>query len=257
MSLPGDHAPDRAPRGWHSRGYLPHFDGGETVQVVCFRCPDSLPAAVVAEWRAKLSHMPAEQASQEIRRLSDAYLDRCAGDAVLGQPAVAHVVQGALLHFDAERYRLHAWVVMPNHVHVLVTPVGANGLSEILHSWKSYTASQVNRLLARRGELWQRESFDRYIRDEEHFVAAAEYIESNPVKAGLCSRPEQWPFGSAAARVREGQTGSSAGLRWLTGQAGSLRSQHEASRIAVQARRPACGPRYDSRHPRRPPNAQW
>jgi len=200
-------APEHAARGWHSRGYLPHFDGGETVQAVCFRCADSLPAAVVAEWRAKLRHMPPEQASEELRRLSDAYLDRGAGDAVLRQPAVAHLVQDALLHFDAERYRLHAWAIMPNHVHVLVTPVGANGLSEILHSWKSYTASQVNRLFARRGELWQRESFDRFIRDGEHFAAVTEYIEGNPVKAGLCSRPEHWPFGSAAAKVRQRQGG--------------------------------------------------
>ena len=108
------------------------------------------------------------------------------------------MTERALLHFDEARYRLHAWVVMPNHVHVLITPFEGFTLSTILHSWKSYTAKEANRLLHRNGQFWQEEYFDRYIRTEEHYRRAVEYIESNPVMAGLCKKKEDWPFGSAA-----------------------------------------------------------
>ncbi len=87
---------------------------------------------------------------------------------------------------------------MPNHVHVLITPFEGFTLSVILHSWKSYTAKKANRLLHRRGQFWQEEYFDRYIRTEEHYRRAIEYIELNPVMAGLCKKKEDWPFSSAA-----------------------------------------------------------
>ncbi|MGO8789329.1 MAG: transposase [Terriglobia bacterium] len=86
---------------------------------------------------------------------------------------------------------------MPNHVHALFTPMGGHGLSEILHSWKSYTSNEANRRLGRSGQFWFPEYYDRFIRDEGHFVDAVEYIEMNPVAAGLCLRPEDWPYGSA------------------------------------------------------------
>jgi len=94
---------------------------------------------------------------------------------------------------------------MPNHVHVLFTPTNTHSLADILHSWKSYTTHRANRILNCQGKLWQEESFDRYIRDERHFTAAVEYIEANPVKAGLCVRNEEWEF-SSAARRKAGET---------------------------------------------------
>ncbi|WP_410001713.1 transposase [Singulisphaera sp. GP187] len=87
---------------------------------------------------------------------------------------------------------------MPTHVHVLVTRFQGNTLSQVLHSWKSYTGKVANRLLGQTGRFWQEEYFDRRIRDETHFWIAKRYIEENPVKAGLCHRPEDWMFGSAA-----------------------------------------------------------
>jgi len=98
---------------------------------------------------------------------------------------------------DQQRYRLHAWVVMPNHVHVLVTPLHDYSLSSILHSWKSFTAKEANKLLGRGGAFWLEEYFDRAVRDENHFRRVIEYIDYNPVKAGLCVQPEDWPFTSA------------------------------------------------------------
>ena len=96
---------------------------------------------------------------------------------------------------------------MPNHVHALLTPLPGFELSGILHSWKSFTAKAINRLLDRQGAVWQRESFDRYIRDAHHFGVAVDYIEQNPVAAGLCASEDDWPFSSARRREADDEAG--------------------------------------------------
>jgi REP element-mobilizing transposase RayT len=92
---------------------------------------------------------------------------------------------------------------MPNHVHVVLTPFPNRTGSEILHSWKSYTATTINRLTGRTGQLWQTESFDHVVRNEEALARFIEYVEQNPVVAGLCRRAEDWPFSSARFRGQE------------------------------------------------------
>jgi REP element-mobilizing transposase RayT len=92
---------------------------------------------------------------------------------------------------------------MPNHVHALLTPQPGHDLSRILQSLKSYTANEANKLLGLSGKFWQQESFDRYIRDPEHFVSVVRYIEDNPVKSRLCMSPEDWPYSSARFRIVE------------------------------------------------------
>ncbi|MGE5645668.1 MAG: transposase [Acidobacteriota bacterium] len=93
-------------------------------------------------------------------------------------------------------YRLHAWVVMANHVHVLLTPrVTASKLHQ---SVKGFTARQANELLGRTGEqFWQRESYDRWVRNEQEFQRIVGYIERNPVTAGLVARVEDYRWSSA------------------------------------------------------------
>ena len=86
---------------------------------------------------------------------------------------------------------------MPNHVHVLLRLLNEESLSNVMHSLKSYTAHEANKLLARRGRFWFKESFDRYIRDMNPYRSVVAYIENNPVKAGLCHEAERWQFGSA------------------------------------------------------------
>jgi REP element-mobilizing transposase RayT len=127
-----------------------------------------------------------------------------AADPVLGLPRVARVVEDALLHFQGQRYVLHAWCVMPDHVHVLVTPFEGRPLDTILHSWKSFTANEVNKMLHRAGALWQRESFDHLVRSQEAFEKFIAYIEANPVQASLCSDPSAWSFSSARHRCGVG-----------------------------------------------------
>jgi putative DNA methylase len=195
--------PHESARGWHSRGYLPHFDGGEVAQTVMFRLAGSLPRALLDTWADELQWLPRLRADAELRQRIEEYLDRGIGEALLNAPAVAGMVEEALLYFDGERYRLHAWAIMPNHVHVLVMPLGESALSAILHSWKSFTAKQANRILGREGAFWSADYFDRFVRDERHFAAALSYTEENPVKARLCSRRQDWPFGSARLRVVE------------------------------------------------------
>lgn len=196
--------PTNTSKGWYSRGYLPHFDGGPIPQTLTFRLADSFPKERLDAWNEELVHLPAKEALAERRKRIEAYLDTGAGNAWLADRRIATLVQESLLFFDGERYCLHAWVIMPNHVHVLFTPTDSHSLADILHSWKSYTTHRANRILNRQGKFWQEESFDRYIRDEKHFLAAIDYIESNPVKASLCLSNENWEFSSAARREAGG-----------------------------------------------------
>ena len=124
------------------------------------------------------------------------------GARYLQAPEIAAMVETALYHFDGERYQLLAWVIMPNHVHLLLTPDARHSLGEIMRSLKSYTAHEANRLLGRTGKFWFEDYFDRYIRDADHYATVVRYIENNPVKAGLCSAPEEWRYGSAWWRHR-------------------------------------------------------
>jgi REP element-mobilizing transposase RayT len=188
-------------KGWYSRGYLPHFDSGAVTQMVTFRLANSVPRARVEAWRTQLRLRPAPEIEAELRRRIERYLDRGYGDALLRQPRVAEIVQDTLLHFDGQRYALSAWVVMPNHVHAVITPLPEHSLPEIMHAWKSFTAHEANRVLSRRGAFWHREYFDRFIRDARHFEAAIAYVENNPVSAGLCGTPNEWAFSSARQRV--------------------------------------------------------
>jgi REP element-mobilizing transposase RayT len=172
-------------------------------QTITFRLHDSLPVSQLRQWALELDGLPLRQGEAERRRLIEEYLDTGVGAAWLSKPAVAEIVEGAFLHFDGQRYRLHAWVVMPNHVHVLVTPADGNTLSGILHSWKSFTAHKANIALGRTEAFWQEDYWDRFIRTQEHYWAAIAYIEHNPVKAGLCETPERWTYSSARLRHLE------------------------------------------------------
>jgi REP element-mobilizing transposase RayT len=181
-----------APAGWRSRGYLPHLDAPDLVQHVVFRLADSLPVHV----RDELAGAPRDHRVD----LADVALDQGHGRRDLANPMIAELVQRALLRFDGERYSLIGWCVMPNHVHVLIETRPGYRLDRIVHSWKSFTAHQANRVLRRIGAFWAPEYFDRYMRDDTHLAATLAYIEENPVKVGLCQDPIKWSFSSAARR---------------------------------------------------------
>ncbi len=189
--------------GWHSRGYLPHFNGDEIPQTVTFRLADSLPLRVIKRWKEELRKNSMESLHSILRKRIECYLDQGCGSCALRNTSVAGMLQDSLLHFDGARYQLSAWVVMPNHVHMLLTPNTAWSLSQIMKDVKSFTSHEANRILRQQGQFWMEDYFDRYVRDKKHFVNAIAYIENNPVKARLCRKSEDWPFSSAWFRAQE------------------------------------------------------
>ena len=128
----------------------------------------------------------------------DKYLDSGHGRCWLAQPEVADLIVNAMQFHAAQRFDLHAWVIMPNHVHAVLRPRPDWTLSQILKSWKGFTAREANRRLQRVGTtFWQVESYDHLIRDEEDRHRCCHYTEMNPVNAGFCQRPEDWKWSSA------------------------------------------------------------
>lgn len=197
---------DYQPRGWHSRGYLPHFDAGEVFQSITFRLCDSMPQRLLEKWKRELA-CEVDDFEDRLRYRIEAYRDQGYGACYLLDHRIAKMVQSALLHFDGERYRLSSWVVMPNHVHALAAPCLGFSVSSIMHSIKSFTSQEANKILGRNGRFWFEDYFDRYVRNAKHFENAVNYIESNPVRAGLCKFPDDWEFGSARYRALNVQAG--------------------------------------------------
>lgn len=108
------------------------------------------------------------------------WLDAGYGECLLARPNVRQIVVDALTHFAGARYELHAWVVMPNHVHVVVTPLAGHELSDIVHSWKSFTSKAINKLIGRTGTFWQKEPFDHIVRSPDSLERIDGYILANP-----------------------------------------------------------------------------
>ncbi len=180
-------------------GNLPHWEQGTVWYFVTFRLADALPVAVIEEmrqqreqWRKKhdLSNLSREELAEYHRLFSERYenlLNAGSGSCVLRDPQNAEIVEGAFRYFQGQRYDLDEYVVMANHVHVLVKPLAGHGLTDILHSWKSFTANQINRRLNRQGQLWLHESYDHIVRNEPAMCAIRRYIRDNPVKVAGAS----------------------------------------------------------------------
>jgi len=196
----------KAPKGYYNRGYLPHADIPGQWQFITFRLADSLPQPVLAGINLEIAQCSDQQQEPEKRKKIEQWLDAGLGCCALQNPRMAEVMLQTLQKFAGERYRLLAWCIMPNHVHVLIE--AWQSLPLIVQSWKSYTGRWA---LAHNAELglgvpgkpfWMREYWDRFIRDEGHLNASVAYIHSNPVKAGLCANEEEWVWSSAYLRPR-------------------------------------------------------
>ena len=148
--------------------------------------------------------MKRELSADEQRRVTELFgerieehLDAASGSCFLANPAIADKLVRALNHFEGVRYRVFAWCIMPNHVHVVFQPLAGHTLAGIVHGWKSYTAKEANRLLRRSGVFWQREYYDHLVRDDADFRRVVRYVLENPLKAGL----RDWPWVSGAPTV--------------------------------------------------------
>ncbi|MEY2573395.1 MAG: carbamoyl-phosphate synthase large subunit, partial [Verrucomicrobiota bacterium] len=179
-----------------SRRNLPHWAQEGATYFVTFRLADAVPSELAAQWRAevetwrKFNPPPwdaktAYEYQERFLQGREAWLDHGHGSCVLREPNLARIVVDALTHFDGERYHLDSFVVMPNHVHLVVQPITQNSLPDILKSWKRYTAREINQKCARSGTLWMEESFDRIVRDWDELVRYRDYIASNPEKGKL------------------------------------------------------------------------
>lgn len=178
--------------------HLPHWRQDGATYYVTFRLADSLPESKLNElislrneWN-RLHPQPCSKEESdkylyEVMKRVETWLDQSMGTCLLRQPSVSSIIVKAMHHFDGNRYKLAAYIIMPNHVHVLVQPIiiGDDPLENIIHSWKRYPARCINKQLSRNGSLWQKESFDRIVCDEEHLYHCIQYIGSNARKAGL------------------------------------------------------------------------
>lgn len=189
-------------REWYSRGYLPHRDAAHLIQFVTYRLADSLPQEKLNLLNDELAHLAEDQRDVEQRKRIEAWLDAGMGCCALRHPEVARYIQDSFLSFHGDRYFLHAWCIMPNHVHILLEPRA--DLATIVQGWKSFTSRWVLRqnqrlglAIPESGQLWMREYWDRYIRDAEHYRKAVDYIHQNPVKAKLCREAKDWTWSSA------------------------------------------------------------
>jgi REP element-mobilizing transposase RayT len=189
--------------GWHSRGYLPHFDGRALPQFITLHLADSVPGTVIERWKQELDTQNSERDKGLLQNRIQKYADQGYGEAYLKDPRLAEMVQDTLLKDDGQQYRLSAWVVMPNHVHLLITRFDNYTLSDIMQSFKSITSHKANKTLRRSGQFWMLDYFDRYTRNAEHYRKTIAYIENNPMKARLCAKPEEYPFSSAWFRKHD------------------------------------------------------
>ena len=169
---------------------LPHFSVTNRPAFITWRLHGSLP---------KNRFFSESLNSGQVFAAMDRLLDRAAtGPRHLAIPEIAHVAAGALAHgaIDLRLYELHAYVVMANHIHLLITPNVE--LAKLAHSLKRYTAREANLILGIIGKpFWQDESYDRLVRDATEFQRIRRYIENNPVRAGLVAQPEDYRWSSA------------------------------------------------------------
>ncbi|MEA3345020.1 MAG: transposase [Chloroflexota bacterium] len=197
------------------RRHLPHIQPPGATLFLTFRLADSIPAEVLQQLLEEsqrvetiLENIPDSQerrrrAYLEQRRLFGKW-DKALGTAQSGpfwlrNPRIAALVSESLHYRNGQVYDLHAFCIMPNHVHLVCMPLPkANGtyhaVSAIMHSLKRYAARQANQLLGREGAFWQHENYDHVVRDEAEWRRIITYVLNNPVAAGLVERWEDWEW---------------------------------------------------------------
>lgn len=187
-------------RGWHQRGYLPHFDAPHVTQMVTFMLADSFPVSRRGEWEPILR----EKDGSAKRKRLEAWLDRGHGECWLRRQGIAAVVEEVLLEGNETEFQMQAWVIMPNHVH-LVVDIRDVPLAKLIGAWKGKSSRLANLALKRHGAFWQEDYYDTLIRDGEHLAKAVRYTEQNPSKAAFVKEPREWCWSSARRRDEYGR----------------------------------------------------
>ena len=188
-----------------NRGRLPHWEKEAGLYFLTFHLADSLPKGVLrkiaerheilAEAKRIGARLLPEQKAQLAeygRRRIEEYVDRGGGCAILADPRIAGTMTAALRYWDGNRYRLLAWCVMPNHVHVVVRLFSGHELGAIVKGWKLHVSKVAKHALGQTGKLWQREYYDHMICDGEELKRAVQYVIENPAKGALKNWPWVW-----------------------------------------------------------------
>lgn len=190
---------------------LPHFQPFGATLFITFRLAGSLPKEVMLRLEEEAKNLEAEinsiadpkkqkqaamLAQKQLFIKWDAALDAARQSARwLANPAVANLMCDALHYRDKKVFTLDAYCVMPNHVHLVCTPLeqpeNSVSISEIMHSLKGYTGHQANKLLGRQGVFWQHESYDHVVRDDAEYQRIVQYVLENPLRADL---PSKWVY---------------------------------------------------------------
>lgn len=168
-----------------TRGHLPHWDQEGACYFLTWRTADSMPKRVWEQWRNErdrwlqdhsiapgdkdwrlLVEQLNEEERKDFRRFAKALddeMDAGHGECLLRRPELAKIVAESLHHFDSHQYVLGGYVVMPNHVHVLVGGLARATMLKQVESWKKWSAMKINKALARSGRFWQDEHYDHLV----------------------------------------------------------------------------------------------
>ena len=206
--------------GWYWGPNLPHFDNLTVIQHVTFHLSDSLPKSALEQLEQDICSLPEVKQSEERKKRLNALIDAGYGSCILRLPKLAAMAENSILFFDGKHYHLFAWVVMPNHIHVLFQQLNGWTHKQIVGTWRRHMAQEIYTYFINKAELsppedgcdpqyphpvWHRDYWDRYIRNEAHFLQVINYIHRNPVKAKLVRKPEDWQWGSARLNKNTGE----------------------------------------------------
>jgi REP element-mobilizing transposase RayT len=196
---------------FHSRN-LPHIHAGNTPIFITYRLNFTLPQKVMEqykqlteEWSQELECLSQEEKDIKLKEKGHRFFDwfdRIIARSpdvprLLHKDGIRQIIEESFKRFDGLRYTLLGYCIMPNHVHVLIYPLVQDDgnifpIPHIVYTWKKYTAAAINKVLGKKGSLWQKESYDSLVRDENGLVQVLEYIVNNPVKAQLVEDWQDW-----------------------------------------------------------------
>lgn len=170
---------------------LQHWHQPGKMQFVTFRLADSLPQSKIGDIlkiKADFEARYQKPWSDEVKLLyhrfvgpvEERLLDNGYGSCLLRYHEIRHFLTESLFYGDGKRYDIWAYVIMPNHVHALMSDIMGEDINDILKSIKQFSANRINKKVGRKGEFWMRENFDRLVRSEAHFDYCLDYIINNP-----------------------------------------------------------------------------
>ena len=215
------------PKETFTRRNLPHWYVPGTIHFVTYRLAGTIPQEVLRSLRRarkrSLEPRPGgrgigkETAHKQFFAKYDQYLDSQSPVRYLADDRIADMVKENIFHHNSAKYYVLAYCIMPNHVHIVLQPMdipahGRDGffsdevpdsgspISSIMHSLKSYTAHEANKILVRSGQFWQHESYDHWVRSDEELQRIVDYMSWNPVKAGLTAECHEYQYCSAKDR---------------------------------------------------------